>query len=69
MEDDDKNKLSGSREYEDSLDETDLISEVYSDLDIESDDYSQLPHPVSGTSETVLPMHKYPFKLKQGELG
>lgn len=67
-EDDDENKLSGCRAYEDILDETDLTSEEDSDLDIDSDDYIQLPHPATSTSETV-PMHKYPFKLKQGELG
>lgn len=66
-EEDDEDKTSDCGAYGDNL--SDLMTDQDSDLDIDSDDSFELPQPVSSASETVVPMHKYPFKLKQCESG
>lgn len=48
--------------------EWDMMQEMMSDSEFEVDS-EDFPQPVGSTSNTDLPMHKYPFKLKQDELG
>lgn len=48
--------------------EWDMMHEMLSDSDFEVDS-EEFPQPVGSTSNTDLPMHKYPFKLKQDGLG